>query len=103
MELIDVVKEIVERYVNNSKVSEAVIAVYTGDGLSLDGREGAIALSNVTLPRGLTDHELTVEREGEEVVLRVKSALEVGERVSMIRNPGAGGYVLLDRVATKEG
>lgn len=50
------------------------------------------------IPEHLTDHNVTLSRDGSDIVYTYKNALVTGEKVALLQQKGGQKFLVLDRV-----
>ncbi len=99
-----VIKQVVQKSINNDNPADVVYATYTGGGLKIDGKPVTVPLSMVDIPEHLTDYDVDLQEVegdaliGERKTYRVFNAIKAGERVSVVQKRGSQRYSIIDRL-----
>lgn len=99
-----VIKQVVQKSINNDNPADVVYATYTGGGLKIDGKPVTVPLSMVDIPNHLTDYDVDLQEVkgdaliGERKKYRIFNAIKAGERVSVVQKRGSQRYSIIDRL-----
>lgn len=129
-ELHKIIKQVVDGYLKNQNLSDAVFATYTGNGLKVDDKPIAVEMDMVNVPEHLKKYKarisfdltqeeldnqvLIIKKSGEKVELsKLKfdhipvtveyDKMEAGQRYMVQQKQGSNQYFIIDRVPEEEG
>lgn len=98
VDIVTAIKRVIEGYLENEAIADAVYGTYTGGGLKIDGKPEVVPLDMVDIPKMLTDYDIKMTVNGTEQTVTVKNKLAPGDRVAVIQKYGGQKYFIIDRL-----